>query len=277
MKVVKQKGKILVTNSTDFDVIQTLDCGQIFRYQIDGDTATVVSKNKMATIKFGDGRVEIKTDDVDYFYHFFDFDTDYSAIKSQLSQDALLAPAIAFAPGIRIINNDSYEMIVSYIISANNNISRIKKSIECLAKNFGTDMGEYYAFPTLEQLKTATIQDFRMAGLGYRAEYMFDTIQKLTEADIQFLKQATSAEMLQKLTSFKGIGEKVANCIMLFGLGVKDVFPVDVWINKVYNHINKTNETDRKKIARIMTEKYKNLSGYAQQYFYYYYRENNLG
>lgn len=277
MKITKLSNKIIVDEPTDFDVIQTLCCGQIFRYVIDGNTAKVFSKDKMATLSFTPQRIEIVSTDIDYFFNFFDFETDYQQIKNQLSTDKLVAPAIKFAPGIRILNNDAYEMMISFIISANNNIGRIKKSIEYLCSHFGSNMGDYYAFPTLEQLKTATVEDFKQAGLGYRAEQMFDTVQKLTDEDIDFLKQAETKEKQKKLMSFKGIGEKVANCIMLFGLQVKTVFPVDVWINKVYNHIFNKNESDRSKITRELTERYGNLSGYAQQYFYYYYRENKIG
>lgn len=277
MKITKLSNKIIVDEPTDFDVIQTLCCGQIFRYVIDGNTAKVFSKDKMAALSFTPQHIEIVSTDIDYFFNFFDFGTDYKQIKDQLSTDKLVAPAIKFAPGIRILNNDAYEMMISFIISANNNIGRIKKSIEYLCSHFGSNMGDYYAFPTLERLKTATIEDFKQAGLGYRAEQMFDTVQKLTNEDIDFLKQAETKEKQKKLMSFKGIGEKVANCIMLFGLQVKTVFPVDVWINKVYNHIFNKNETDRSKITRELTERYGNLSGYAQQYFYYYYRENKIG
>lgn len=276
MKVTKAKNKIFVENPQDFDVVQTLNCGQIFRYIIDGNTAKVFSQNKKADICFDSNKIEITTADVDYFFNFFDLSTDYGAIKNELFKDQLVAPAVKFAPGIRIINNDAYEMLISFIISANNNIGRIKKSIEYLCAHFGERCGDYYAFPTLSELKKATVQDFVAAGLGYRAEYMFDTVQKLTSQDIENLKSADNQTKFEMLTSFKGIGEKVANCIMLFGLDVKDVFPVDVWINKVYNHIFGVNVSDRKKITKELTARYDKLSGYAQQYFYYYYRENKI-
>lgn len=276
MKITKLKNKIIIEAPQDFDIVQTLNCGQVFRFIFDGNSAKVFCQNKMAKINFTAEKIEICCDDVEYFYNFFDLNTDYSKIKQQLLKDELVAPAIKFAPGIRIINNDAYEMLISFIISANNNIGRIKKSIEALCEQFGTNMGEYFAFPTLAQLKTATIQDFKNAGLGYRAEYMFETVQELTDDFIEKLKQAGNKTKFEMLTGLKGIGEKVANCIMLFGLGVKDVFPVDVWINKVYNSIFNTQVSDRKKITKELTSRYGKLSGYAQQYFYYYYRENKL-
>ena len=277
MKIVKDKNKIIITNPQDFDIVQTLNCGQIFRFVIDGNTARVFSLDKMTKINFNKDKIEIETPNTDYFYNFFDLSTDYGAIKNKLALDPLLAPAIKFGGGIRIINNTAFEMLISFIISANNNIKRIKNSIEFLCSRFGENKGEYYAFPTLQALKTATVQDFVEAGLGYRAEQMFDTVQKLTPEYIAKIETADNKTKMQLLIALKGIGEKVANCIMLFGLGVKNVFPVDVWINKVYNHIFSKNETDRSKITKELTERYGELSGYAQQYFYYYYRENKIG
>ena len=276
MDIKKEKDKLIISNSQDFNVIQTLNCGQIFRFVVDGDTAVVYSKDKYAKLLWNSNTIQILTEDVDYFYKFFDLDRDYAQIKDVLRKDEFLKSAVDYGSGIRIINNDAYEIIISFIISANNNIKRIKNSIEYLCSHYGKNMGMYYAFPTLEELKKVSIQDYRNAGLGYRAEQMFDTVQTLTDEDIESLKKKNKYEQFKFLLSLKGVGEKVANCIMLFGLGVKDVFPVDTWINKVYNNLTNTNTTDRKKITKELTDRYKDLSGFAQQYFFYYYRDNNL-
>ena len=274
MQIKKLKDKIIISDPKDFDLVQTLNCGQIFRYVIDGQTAAVYSQDKCAKIFFDYEKIEIVSSDVNYFYNFFDLDRDYGKIKDELRHDEFLRSAVDFGYGIRIINNDAYEMIVSFIISANNNIGRIKKSIEYLCSHFGKNMGEYYAFPTLNELKRATVEDFVSAGLGYRAPQMYETIQQLTDKDIESLKNMNPVEQQKYLISLKGIGEKVANCVMLFGLHVKNVFPVDTWINKVYNKLTNTNEHDRKKITRELETRYGELSGYAQQYFFYYFREN---
>ncbi len=276
MEIIKSSNKIVVKNPKDFNVIQTLNCGQIFRYVIDGNTAFVYSQNKMCKLEFSKSQIEIISKDIDYFYNFFDLNTDYSKIKNQLKKDEFLRTAVDYGYGIRIIKNDPFEMIISFIISANNNIRRIKNSIEYICSNFGEYMGEYYAFPTLEQLKTATVEDYVKAGLGYRSSQMFETIQTLTNKDIENLKILPYEEQFKFLISLKGVGEKVANCIMLFGLGYTSSFPVDTWINKVYNNLTKTNTTDRKKITKELTARYGKLSGYAQQYFFYYYRDNKL-
>lgn len=276
MKYEKKINEIIIYDLKNFNVNQTLDCGQIFRYQINGDSATVFSKDKKAEVKTYDNRIVITTNEVDYFENFFDLKTDYSNIKAVLKKDNFLKEAVDYGYGIRILNNDTFEMIVSFIISANNNISRIKKSIDCICSKFGSSMGNYFAFPTLEQLKLATVGDFKAAGLGYRAEQLHYTIQNLTYEQLNVLQTKSRQEQFNFLISLKGVGEKVANCILLFGLGAKDVFPVDTWINKVYNKLNNTIETDRKKITKELTERYGNLSGYAQQYFFYYFRDNNI-
>lgn len=275
MRYENLKNKIIIYNPIDFNAQQILDCGQIFRYKIDGNIAHVYSLDKYAKVTTHKGKVVIEAEDVDYFEHFFDLKTDYSQIKAKLKKDAFLLSAVDYGYGIRILNNDTFEMIVSFMISQNNNIPRIKKSIEFLCEKFGTKHNGYNAFPTIEQLKTATEQDYIEAGLGYRAKYMFETMQFLTEDIIDDLKNKSKDEQFKFLVNLKGIGEKVANCIMLFGLQRKDVFPVDTWINKVYNELTQTTETNRNKITVELTKRYQDLSGYAQQYFFYYFRENS--
>ena len=149
----------------------------------------------------------------------------------------------------------------------------IEDSPLCEVKN---GVIEYYAFPTLDQLKRATVKDYVEAGLGYRAEYMYDTIQKLTHQDLKDFEKLGSDEKLQFLLNLKGVGEKVAHCILLFACHDTTRFPVDTWINKVYNDLTNTNSTNRKLISKELTSRYGNLSGYAQQYFFYYYRENKI-
>lgn len=291
--------KINYNDLTQFNIKQILDCGQIFRYSIVENNAIVISKNNIAFIIQDKNTAEILSTDKKYFETFFDLDTDYNKIKQELKKDKFLLPCCEFGYGIRILTQNLFEMIVSFIVSANNNIKRIKNSLNYLSKNFGEkicldinldldcflnsslitkeDSNYYYfAFPTLDQLKMATVNDFVNAGLGYRAEYMYNTIQRLTEQDLEEFKNLTKTQQYEFLLSLKGVGEKVANCIMLFTKHDLESFPVDTWINKVYNKINNTNISNRRLIGKELTNKYKNLSGYAQQYFFYYYRENKL-
>lgn len=276
MKIKKLKNKIVIENPVDFNAKQIVTCGQIFRYNINENKVTIFTKNKKCEVVTNKNKVEILCKDVDYFFNFFDLNTNYSLIKNQLKKDKFLSPAIDYGYGIRILKNDLFEIIVSFIISANNNISRIKNSIEILCKNFGSDMGDFFAFPTLLQLKNATINDFKLAGLGYRAGQLYSTIQNLKDSDIQTLKTMPKSEQEKFLLTLKGVGEKVKNCIMLFALNSTNSFPVDTWINKAYNNLTNTTNKNRLQITKELEEKYKNLSGYAQQYFFYYYRENKI-
>ena len=294
MKYQILSNKIIINDISQFNIQQILDCGQIFRYYINGDMAEVVSADKYAQVLTFKDRVEIITQDVNYFITFFDLDRDYNQIKQGLQDDLFLSPAIKFGYGIRILNQDLFEMIVSFIISANNNIKRIKNSLNYLSQKFGTKKLiqvhgltslsnspisnkstkgiEYYTFPTITELKRATMADFVTAGLGYRAEYMYNTIQRLTENDLSSFATLDIDKQLQWLLSLKGVGEKVAHCIMLFAMHNTCMFPVDTWINKVYNDLTNTTTTNRKAISKELTSRYKDLSGYAQQYFFYYYR-----
>ena len=221
MKYIKKNKQIIITDTHDFNVKQTLECGQIFRFQVDGNFAVVNSLDRQAKVTTCENKIVIETSDVDYFEKFFDLKTDYSKIKQNLKKDEFLSKAVDYGYGIRILNNNAFEMIISFIISANNNIPRIKKSIEYLCSHFGENKGTYFAFPTLKRLKTATVDDFKTAGLGYRAEQMFETVQNLTQEQIETLQTRIKEEQFNFLLSLKGVGEKVANCIMLFGLGRK--------------------------------------------------------
>lgn len=286
--------KIKIEELSDFSVKQILDCGQIFRYfLLDDKNAVIISKDKFAVVKEYGANATVYTDDKNYFYNYFDLNNDYGVIKNELKKDEFLAPCCKACYGIRILKQDFFEMLVSFIISANNNIPRIKKSVNYLSERFGkkycVKCGElddflcdicevkngvvtYYAFPTLQELKRATIEDFVDAGLGYRAVQLYDTIQKITENDLIAFKKKSNKDKFEWLLSLKGVGEKVANCVMLFAEGDTTSFPVDTWINKVYNDITRTKNTNRKEIEKILKNKYGKYSGYAQQYFFYYYR-----
>lgn len=297
-------GDILIYSPDEFSINQIFDCGQIFRYIISNQISYVVSMDKFALILSYDDGVKIISSASEYFENYFDLKTDYKVIKAQLSKDDFLKPCCEYGYGIRILKQNLYEMIVSFIVSANNNIKRIKKSLNLLAKNFGKKIRVpkncekillkyysqnnfddgllsfengaiyYYSFPTLEELKKATVQDLVRIGLGYRAEQLFKTIRMLKDEELDQFTLKTRDEKFKYLTSMSGVGSKVANCVLLFGDYDTSSFPVDTWINKVYNEINKTDFTNRVQIEKELTDKYRCMSGYAQQYFFYYYREN---
>ena len=183
-----------------------------------------------------------------------------------------MSNAIEYGYGIRSLRQDIFEMFVSFIISANNNIKRIQNSVFMLCEKFGTNMGSYFAFPSYEQLLSATKRDFVECGLGYRADQLYNALRELNIEELYSNKNLNTQKLTDYLIAFSGVGPKVADCIMLFGYGKQDVFPVDTWIEKAYNTMNNCYEISRYEIRNNLIKIFKELSGYAQQYLFFYKR-----
>ena len=267
MKYEIQKNKIIINDLTDFNIEHILECGQIFTYQKCQDgNYKVFSADKFATIFQTEKSVEIHTDNPQYFVDFFDLNTNYTNIKQKLKIHKNLENAIEFGYGIRIIKQDILEVIIGFIISANNNIERIKKTMAKLR-----EYGEYFAFPNLEQLEKISVQNFKDIGAGYRAEYLFDTIKKLKNINFEEMKKNDTKTIKNWLLSLKGVGPKVADCILLFGFSRCESFPVDTWIEKVYFDLFGQVKS-REKMSEHLVEHFGNLAGYAQQYLFFYKR-----
>lgn len=264
---------LLLEKNENFNASQILDCGQIFRYKKDGDAFVVYETDKMLKIIEEEDCVKIITSYPTRHARYLDLDTDYSAIISRIKGFShVLGRACEYGKGIRILKQDLFEMIISFIISANNNIPKIKKSIEAVCAKFGKNMGEYYAFPTLSELETASEADFISCGLGYRAGQMVKAIKQLKTLDFKQLKTMPTKEARRELINLSGVGPKVADCVLLFGVGAKDVFPTDVWIKKVYKEDMGGSLDDASKISDFLVSQFGDLSGYAQQYLFYYKR-----
>jgi N-glycosylase/DNA lyase len=182
--------------------------------------------------------------------------------------------AVKFGSGIRILRGNPLEMIISFIISQNNNIPRIKGIIEKICESYGTNMGDYYAFPTLQQLKTIPLEFFKSIGCGYRDKYLYQTIQMLNnDVCIEEVSNMTTSIAREELMKLLGVGRKVADCILLFGFRKTDVFPTDTWVVKCYNSIYQTNEKNAIKISEHFAKLFGDLAGFAQQYLFYKMRE----
>lgn len=275
MKYLEFDDYIYVPSSEDFDIKQTLECGQVFRFKVRDFGYTVYSLGHKADIYCQNDGTKIFCKDKKYFIKYFDFCTNYARIKSSLSVYPNLKEAIEYGKGIRILNSDPLEMIIEFIISQNNNIPRIKSIIEKICSGFGECIDDYYAFPTLEKLKTIPLEFFKSMGCGYRDKYLYDTIAMLDYNFIESIKNLSTEEARLRLMSLKGVGRKVADCILLFGYHKTDVFPTDTWIIKVYNKMYSTNISDAKKISSELCKQFGDLSGYAQQYLFYQMRENS--
>ena len=201
------------------------------------------------------------------------------------SYTGVMKESIKYGSGIRILNQDLWETIISFIISANNNIPRIKGIIERLSKRYGTKINwnneEYYLFPTPNQLKNVTVEEFRKLGLGFRDIRLFETTHMVlnNEIDLSKLHLLDTTSARAELLNLSGVGPKVADCILLFStLKRFDIFPIDVWVRRVMNDLYiknpDENKVSKKLINDIAFEKFGNLAGIAQQYLFYWKREN---
>ena len=215
----------------------------------------------------------MKTKDREYFHKYFDLDTDYDGIKRALRKYEGLSDAVEFGSGIRILKQDPFETIISFIVSANNNIPRIKSILERICVALGEKKDGYYAFPTAERMADAGAELFKSLGAGYRAEYLAETSRKLVGFDYEIIEKSNTDEARKILTSFKGVGNKVADCILLFAFGKTDLFPMDTWTKKIYRILGFPEENNPKTMAARLVNRFGALAGYAQQYLYYYYRE----
>lgn len=253
-----------------------MECGQIFRFvKNDDGHYTVFSLNKRADVFEKDSRVEIATQDADYFENFFDLNRDYSLFKNRYKNYDFLMRAYDYGSGIRILNQNIAEMIFSFIISSNNNIKRIQLIINRICNAIGDDMGDFHAFPTVEQMARQDEKFFKDMGAGYRASYLSKTARSLADGfDAEGLKKLDTQIARKKLLTLTGVGPKVADCILLFGLRKSDSFPVDTWIEKVYHNYFETGLKSREDIAKYLVGLFGEDAGLAQQYLFYYQREN---
>ena len=279
-----------IENIKSFELADIFDCGQCFRWnkQEDGSYTGIFKENVMNVQKDGDTVIfkgicngDIKEIVQDYF----DLNRNYEEIKEKLSQiDDNMKISIEYGQGIRILNQDLWEMIISYIISANNNIPRIKGIIERLSKTYGREIdwnGEkYYTFPTPEELKDVTVEDYRKLGTGFRDIRLYETVHMVLDKKVdleEMQNNPNTMEVREQLLTLSGVGPKVADCIALFGMQKYDTFPVDVWVKRVMQEFYVDEDLSLTKIRKFGIEKFGDLAGFAQQYLFYYAREFGIG
>ena len=277
--------------SNSFKLADVFDCGQCFRWNIEDDGSyTGVLKKIVLNVKKIDDEVIFNgvnygtTDSIEEINHYFDLNRNYDELKAKLEKiDDYMKNSIEFGKGIRILNQDLWETIISFIISANNNIPRIKVIIDRLSEKYGEKLEyegrEYYSFPEPIALKDVSVSEYRSLGLGFRDIRLFETTQKVlnNEFDLNGQGNLDTATVYKNLLELSGVGPKVADCILLFSdLKRFDVFPIDVWIRRVMNDLYIHNDDETKvskvQIQKLADEKFGDLKGLAQQYLFYWRR-----
>lgn len=298
MKIVEDSTGIVLEGVEDFDIEQILECGQCFNFErLDNKEYVLTAKGHLLHIKQTDDNVVFYNTDLDTYknvwHSYFDMDRDYSIIKQWLvsnekrvmKKEGLLKEAIAVKYGVRILNQEFFETLISFIISQNKQIPHIKQIVNMLSVKYGKYLGtvndkEYYSFPDLEQLRQVPESDIRLCKTGFRAPYILDACQKVYDktVDEQRALNAGFNECIDELMKIKGVGNKVANCVALFSLNKRESFPIDVWVKRIMENIYFNDEDTKKEdIARFASKLYGNYGGYAQQYLFYYGREIGLG
>ena len=263
-----------------FNVLDTLSCGQVFRYKKYEQGFLVFSLDKCAYCYNFNGKaiIECKEKDKSYFERYFDLKKDYFEIYNFAKNCGydFISSCAELGKGIRILKQDKFETLLSFIISQNNNIPRIQGIIEklCLLGEKKKFMDhEYYAFPSVEKLSEQNLDYFYSIGLGYRARYIKElvNIPNLTQK-LESLNFLETNSLKRELLKIYGVGPKVADCVVFFGFSKTDSFPVDTWIEKVYKQDFNGNVVNRNKISDWFVCKFKSYSGYIQQYLFHYKR-----
>lgn len=290
MKLYEKDNLVILEDVENFDAKAIFTCGQAFRwYEEKNGSFTTVHLGRVLNVLNEDDKVIFKGTNLEEFNEiwidYFDLNTDYQSIRKSLANNKILANAMEYGKGIRILNQNHFEMLISFIISANNMIPRIRKSIEVISMRYGKFICEdenrkYYSFPTVEELSKATVEELReFAKVGFRDKRIFDTVNmiKNENIDLDNFENLETDILREELLKFSGVGNKVADCIMLFSYKRGEVFPVDVWIKRVMEELFIKEETPVKKISKEADRIFGKYAGYAQQYLFYYGREEKIG
>lgn len=289
--IIKEiRNGLIVDNVHDFNAKHIFECGQCFRWRPEADGSyTGVAFGKVINVKSDEvnKRVQLINTNIQDFneiwFDYFDLGRDYGEIKKKLSEDPVLKVAIQYGEGIRILKQEPWEMLISYIISANNRIPMIARSIGLLSEMYGQPIeynGEiFYTFPTPEELSEAELCDIQKCKAGFRCKYIAQAINMVLDGtiDLDYIKNLDADSARKELLKVPGVGVKVADCIMLFSMEKYDTYPVDVWIKRVTEHFYLHEDVPMKSIHEFAREKFGGLAGFAQEYLFYYAREMKIG
>lgn len=274
MKIVVDNKNIIIKKVENFDLGQTLDCGQAFRWQKTEDNFWQgIAFGRELKLSLSNGDLTLYDVNLQEFNlvwkNYFDLERDYKKIISVLSTNNILAAAAKYSRGIRILNQEPWETLCSFIISQNNNIPRIKGIIDRLCENFGEKIGDNaYAFPSAEKIASLSLENLSVLRSGFRAKYILDAAKKVADGtvDLKKIKDLDIDSARAELMTIYGVGAKVADCALLFGLGFIDAFPKDVWIKRAMEQL----------FGGQLPDCAKGYSGIAQQYIFHYARQTKL-
>jgi N-glycosylase/DNA lyase len=283
MKIRELENGIIIEDIQNFHPVETFECGQCFRWnETEDNTYIGVVRDKVLEVELKDGDLYIYNITIDDFYDrwmdYFDLARDYNSIQRQLEGDEVLKKAIPHGKGIRLLNQDEWETLISFIISSNKNIPHIKIIVEKLCQSYGDKLEyrgkTYYTFPTPQQLSNLSIDEIAQSKCGYRAKFIHSAIERVNTGKINLysLKELPIEQTIKQLISLYGVGPKIADCVMLFSMGKFEAFPTDVWVKRVMEYFYFQEDASIKDIKMFANKKWGKLAGYAQQYLFHYAR-----
>lgn len=285
--VKQESNKVIIENVRDFDPVHIFECGQCFRWIRHKDTYTGVAKGKVVNVGYNEDRLEIENASIDDFvniwFDYFDLGRDYAKVKRCLAKDEVMKEAVKFGKGIRILRQDLWETLISFIISANNRIPKIMKTVEAISKAYGEEIifdgKKYYSFPEVDKLAQVNVKQLEQCHGGYRCRYIVQTAAMVRDivVDLSRLACMDTIEARNELMKFPGVGNKVADCTLLYSGTRYDVFPTDVWVKRVMEELYFKRNASFKEIQDFARERFGRLAGFAQQYLFYYARECKIG
>jgi len=286
--------KLVIEDVRDFSAAQIFESGQCFRFSVEPDGSyTGVVRGCFANISYNneEDRLTIWSDympksealKLRFWRDYLDLDRDYREIKQVLSdRDSVMEKAVLACGGLRVLNQEPWETLISFIISQNSNIPKIRGSIESLCSLFGKKLGRFenrdlYAFPDLKTLASARIEELESCKIGYRAEYIAETARKVDFDGGAYLDTAGAASLEKAeeyLLSLSGVGPKVAHCVMLFSMKKTDIFPIDVWVARAMNRLYGIDENDHEAMRAYAKERFSPWGGIAQMYLFEFVRKS---
>ena len=272
----------------DFDPVHTFECGQCFRWTKEPDGSyTGVVGTRVGKVGYRDGSLVIENAGVreleETWFDYLDLGRDYAAIKKRLVKDEIMEKAVNFGHGIRLLKQDLWETLISFIISANNRIPMIMKVVASLSRIYGDELvsggKSYFTFPGVERLRGANLEQLEVCRGGFRCKYILGTARLISEGtvDLEKLKLLETDAARGLLTELPGVGNKVADCTLLYSGTKHDAFPTDVWVKRVMEELYLKRESTFAEIQVFAREYFGELAGFAQQYLFYYARENRIG
>lgn len=287
-KVKEEKDRVIVENVQDFDPVHIFECGQCFRWVRQPDNSfTGVVRGKVANISYQNGTLVIKNSSLkdfqDIWFEYLDLGRDYGKIKALLDKDEHMKKAMEYGYGIRILKQDLWEVLISFIISANNRIPMIMKTVAAMSKLYGDEIQydgmAYYSFPGADKLFEAGIEELEACRGGFRCKYILNTARMVKNGEVRLeeLEGMDTGKAREELMKFPGVGPKVADCVLLYSGTKQDVFPTDVWVKRVMEELYFKREASFKEIQDFASSYFGDLAGFAQQYLFYYARENRIG